>query len=117
MSGPNRNYFCSWDGPTQRNCNYHQLDKGILSLAQSVGVEVMPSIGGWTLSDNFPTVARSEETRRHFAAQCVKLIEEYGFDGIDIDWEVSPVHLFHGMNEGTSFFVPCILSSFSRITK
>ena len=44
----------------------------------------MPSIGGWTLSDNFPTIAATEAGRKAFAANCVKLIEEYDFDGIDI---------------------------------
>jgi GH18 family chitinase len=37
----------------------------------------MPSIGGWTLSDNFPGIAASKERRREFASNCVKLIEEY----------------------------------------
>lgn len=45
MSGPDRNYFCSWDGPeeSQHNCNYHKGD-GILSRAKAAGAEVMPSI-------------------------------------------------------------------------
>ena len=84
-TGPNRNYFCSWDGPlpTQHNCATHKGD-GILDRAKAAGVQVMPSIGGWTLSDNFPTIAASEVGRREFAKNCVRLIEEYGFDGIDI---------------------------------
>ena len=89
MSGTNKNYFCSWDGPLlgDRNCNYHQIDKGLIYRAHNVGVEVMPSIGGWTLSDNFPGIAASAEKRENFAQQCVDLIDAYGFDGIDIDWE------------------------------
>ena len=81
------NYRCSWDGPGVTNCNYHDLTKGLLHLAQSQGVEVWPSIGGWTLSDNFPAIAANPELREHFAQQCVDLISAYGFDGIDIDWE------------------------------
>ena len=49
--------------------------------------EIYPSIGGWTLSDNFPTLAASAASRANFANQCVDLIKEYDFDGIDIDWE------------------------------
>mmetsp|Transcript_19099 Transcript_19099/g.41357 ORF Transcript_19099/g.41357 Transcript_19099/m.41357 type:complete len:817 (+) Transcript_19099:106-2556(+) len=89
-SGPDANYFCSWDGPdagTDRNCAHHDLKKGLVYLAHGVGVEVMPSIGGWTLSDNFPGIAASRDGRTNFANQCVGLIEAYGFDGIDIDWE------------------------------
>ena len=49
--------------------------------------EIYPSIGGWTLSDNFPTLAASAASRANFANQCVDLIKDYNFDGIDIDWE------------------------------
>ena len=87
MSGPNRNYFCSWDEPTREkphpnhNCNYHDVERGLLHLAQSKGVQVMPSIGGWTLSDYFPQIAANPAKRENFAQQCVDLIEAYGFDG------------------------------------
>jgi hypothetical protein len=77
QSGPGANYFCSWDGPGVRNCNYHDTSKGIVELAHKVQAEVYPSIGGWTLSDNFPTVAASERTRKNFAKNCVKLLLEY----------------------------------------
>ena len=80
-TGDGSTYLCSWDGPNVRNCNYHDTTKGLLYLAQSKGVEVMPSIGGWTLSDNFPGIAASASKRAHFASQCVDLIQAYGFDG------------------------------------
>ncbi len=32
-------------------------------------------------------MAADEAARRKFASNCVKLIRDYGFDGIDIDWE------------------------------
>jgi hypothetical protein len=80
-SGGDNNYKCSWDGPNVKNCNYHDLNRGLLHLAQAAGVQVMPSIGGWTLSDNFPAIAADEELREHFAKQCVELIVAYGFDG------------------------------------
>ena len=47
-------------------------------------MEVYPSIGGWTLSDPFSELAASAESRKRFAENCVKLIETYDFDGIDI---------------------------------
>ena len=80
----NDNYKCSWDGPNVKNCNHHDLSKGIVQLAHSVGTEVMPSIGGWTLSDNFPSIAASATKRERFAQQCVELIVDYDFDGIDL---------------------------------
>ena len=48
-------------------------------------MEVYPSIGGWTLSNNFPKMAADAAARATFATNCVKLIEAYDFDGIDIE--------------------------------
>jgi chitinase len=78
---------CSWDGPNQKTCNKHQYEKGLISLVHAAGGEIYPSIGGWTLSDQFPAVAASATARTNFANQCVELIKDYDFDGIDIDWE------------------------------
>lgn len=59
----------------------------LVDFAHLWGVKVMVSIGGWTLSDNFPAVADDPARRAHFAHECVRLIKDYQFDGIDIDWE------------------------------
>ena len=45
------------------------------------------SVGGWTDSDRFSDVAVSNDNRVKFAASVVKFIKQYGFDGVDIDWE------------------------------
>ena len=47
----------------------------------------MISIGGWTLSGLFSDVAFTETSREIFAQSAVDFMVEYGFDGIDIDWE------------------------------
>lgn len=47
----------------------------------------LPSIGGWTLSNNFPSIAADPQKRQNFANSCVELIEAFEFDGIDLDWE------------------------------
>ena len=59
----------------------------IIDLAHNAGTKVMVSIGGWTLSDNFPTIAASATKRALFASECNRLLKFYNFDGIDIDWE------------------------------
>ena len=83
---------CSWDSPDEPPvCAGHFYEGGLIHQAHSAGVEVYPSIGGWTLSDPFPTLAANPTARATFAANCVELIKAYDFDGIDIDWEVSNI--------------------------
>ena len=59
----------------------------LIDHAHLHGVKVMVSIGGWTLSDNFSRIAEDPIKRAHFAHECARILQEYQFDGIDIDWE------------------------------
>ncbi|KAL3815838.1 hypothetical protein ACHAXA_007480 [Cyclostephanos tholiformis] len=78
---------CHRVGPTDRACAYRLLDEGLIHNAHVAGREIYPSIGGWTLSDNFPVMAANDASRQNFVKNCIDLINEYDFDGIDIDWE------------------------------
>lgn len=49
-------------------------------------LKIMLSIGGWG-SGRFSEMAASETNRKTFAADCKRVISEFGLDGIDIDWE------------------------------
>ncbi len=51
------------------------------------GVRVVLSIGGWDDSGNFPAVASDAGRVAAFAHSCAGAVRQYGFDGIDIDWE------------------------------
>jgi chitinase len=59
----------------------------LVDYAHVWGVKVCLSIGGWTLSENFPKVAADPARRAHFASECVRMCRTFQFDGIDIDWE------------------------------
>lgn len=49
-------------------------------------LKICLSIGGWG-SGNFSEMASDAGRRRAFAEDCVRKVEEFGLDGIDIDWE------------------------------
>lgn len=51
-------------------------------------LRILPSFGGWTLSQPFHGMAKTEYARKHFVQSAVELIAKHDvFDGIDIDWE------------------------------
>jgi chitinase len=65
----------------------HDSTKSLPYLAHQEGVNVLPSIGGWNDSYNFPGIAANATKRQTFVNSCLSLIETYNFDGIDLDWE------------------------------
>lgn len=65
----------------------YKPNTSLIDLAHNAGVKVLVSIGGWTLSGNFPAIAANPATRATFASECNRLLSFYNFDGIDIDWE------------------------------
>ncbi|XP_071439578.1 chitinase-3-like protein 2 [Hetaerina americana] len=50
-------------------------------------LKVMLSVGGYGDSDGFPFVVSSAERRKRFVKQAVNLLQEFSFDGMDLDWE------------------------------
>ncbi|OJJ42141.1 hypothetical protein ASPZODRAFT_20739 [Penicilliopsis zonata CBS 506.65] len=62
--------------------------------ATNPNLNIFISVGGWSFSDNdtatqpiFGNLAREETNRRTFAKNALAFLNQYGFDGIDIDWE------------------------------
>ena len=66
--------------------NPERLHKIVTLKEQNPDLKVILSIGGWG-SGRFSEMAADSANRTHFAADCRRVINEFGLDGVDIDWE------------------------------
>ncbi|WP_439333860.1 glycoside hydrolase family 18 protein [Vibrio agarilyticus] len=76
-------------GPVEADVNYkgHFAQLAQLKL-EHPEVKILPSFGGWTMSEPFHEMAKDPNAIKHFAYSAAELIERYSFfDGIDINWE------------------------------
>ena len=64
------------------------MEKVIALKAQNPKLKVMLMVGGWgKKADGFSMMARSLEKRKEFCNSIKSHLDNYGLDGIDIDWE------------------------------
>lgn len=66
--------------------NEERLRSIVLLRNQKPSLKIMLSIGGWG-SGGFSEMAADETRRKAFAADCHRVVEVFGLDGIDMDWE------------------------------
>lgn len=76
----------SWDTAKQPyRGNFWQLLK--IQKPKYPNLRVYISVGGWTWSKDFSTVAATEASRAVFIQSVVDFMTTYEFDGVDLDWE------------------------------
>lgn len=74
------------DGTFQPLANSSKIKK-LVNMGHASGVKMLVSIGGWGLDPQFEALAASPEKRATFITGALNVLAEYGFDGVDIDWE------------------------------
>ncbi|MCO5565292.1 hypothetical protein L7F22_018965 [Adiantum nelumboides] len=74
----------SWeDGGKNLYGNFKQL---LRMKQQNRHLKILLSIGGWTFSSHFSAV-KTSQGRTQFVRSAMKILEDVGLDGLDIDWE------------------------------
>ena len=69
-----------------RISNEDRLRSLVTLKQQAPDLKICLSVGGWG-SGNFSEMAASDSLRDAFAADCARVADAFGLDGIDIDWE------------------------------
>ncbi|KAK8131958.1 glycosyl hydrolases family 18 protein-like protein [Apiospora kogelbergensis] len=74
--------------------DYSTLKKVADAKTRNPEAKIWLSVGGWSFNDNdtstqpvFSDIASTSEKSVKFADKVISFMNEYGFDGIDIDWE------------------------------
>ena len=68
-----------WDGRGKKEALKRLREK-------NPDLKLLLSVGGWS-AGGFSLASRTEEGRKKMALTGLELVQEYGLDGIDIDWE------------------------------
>ncbi|GAA5935142.1 hypothetical protein JCM3775_007214 [Rhodotorula graminis] len=84
-------YFVFTTTPSASTISQAGIDDSLIrdfvTRAHAAGVTVSYTVGGWTGSQYFSTHVATATSRNTFARTLVAVMQQYGFDGIDIDWE------------------------------
>lgn len=63
--------------------------QSLVSTAHANNVKVLISVGGWNNGDDsgFEGLAANSTYRNNFVTNMINFVNQYGLDGVDIDWE------------------------------
>jgi len=82
--------FDSWlDLKNEKQGGGHDWYRRFVGFKKSYPhLKVLLAVGGWEEgAKKYSDMAASPEHRRSFAQSALEMIHEYGFDGLDLDWE------------------------------
>jgi GH18 family chitinase len=83
-------YFHIWpnaDGSLDTSAVVEEDLINIRNNATDAEVKVMIAAGGWGVSKGFAPMAADDTARENFVNNIELFLENYGLDGVDIDWE------------------------------
>ena len=84
--------FANISSDLKLTLGYPDIDQNNFKILNSLkqtnpNLKTLISVGGWSWSGKFSDAALTDASRTAFADSCVVFIKQYGFDGVDLDWE------------------------------
>jgi chitinase len=61
--------------------------KQLVADAHKAGVKVLISLGGWGWDKQFTAIVSKAEAEDRYVKAVLAIVDEYDYDGIDLDWE------------------------------
>ena len=77
--------------------------------SKRTGTKLLICFGGNGRSDGFSPMVRSAAARAKFVSNLVKLCDDYGFDGVDLNWEYPGIPLPLSLSLSSSLSLPLSL--------
>jgi len=65
----------------------NMLDPEIATIVHQNGSKLLLTFGGWGNNEGFAAMVSTEDSRQNFISNLLDLMDNYGYDGIDLDWE------------------------------
>lgn len=62
-------------------------NRELVTDAHKAGVKVLLSLGGWGWDKQFAAIVSKPEAEQRYVKSVMAMVEEYDYDGIDLDWE------------------------------
>lgn len=62
-------------------------NREITTAAHAAGVKVLISLGGWGWDKQFAAMVAKPEAEDRYVRDILQMVEDYDYDGIDLDWE------------------------------
>jgi chitinase len=62
-------------------------NRQLVTDAHKAGVKVLLSLGGWGWDKQFAAIVSQTETEDRYANSVLTIVDQYDYDGIDLDWE------------------------------
>lgn len=89
----------AWPASTGEISMYQDMSStSLISAAHTAGKKVLLAFGGWGQSSGFAPMSADSAKRSNFIENVAELINQIGFDGIDLDWEF-PADISEGKNQ------------------